>query len=268
QLSEINFNLDIAETLLFLSAIIYERKSNEVRKAHNEIQHANDEIQHAKKIREFCENAYETICKQADDYCGLKFMPLFRIGLSNGDVIRKKAQQIWKDGNPVNIWVTGHSLVIYIYPFLRLIKTNDLMTNYCVLRDTFVFAGPAVGDNDFASSFESTLNQRFEEIRTLWRIVNANDIVPKMPPRYAFNIFSQYVTKSDFRNYFHIGHEIKLFPDGKRPQGIVSNTHSNGRETPNRGENNKTSWFELPNFIRDHYARNYFTAMEQSRRYF
>ncbi len=104
--------------------------------------------------------------------------------------------------------------------FFRLVRSNDL-PNYCVLRDAFVFAGPAVGNKDFASSFNGTLNRRFDENRTLWRIVNTNDIVTKMPPQHLFNKLRQYITKNDILNYFSIGHEIHLFLNNKKPEGII-----------------------------------------------
>ena len=114
--------------------------------------------------------------------------------------------------------------------FFRLLRSNDFpnncvpnncVPNNCVLRDAFVFAGPAVGDKDFASSFNGTLNQSFDEYRTLWRIVNTNDIVTKMPPQHLFNKLRQYITKNDILNYFSIGYEIHLFLNNKKPEGII-----------------------------------------------
>ncbi|RIB27606.1 Alpha/Beta hydrolase protein [Gigaspora rosea] len=319
--SKINFNLDIAETLLFLSTIIYERNSDDIRKAHNEIQTQANEP----KARELCKNAYRTIYEKSESR-GLKFLPLSELGNVEGlfagmfwsenkkfivvafkgttstnfnewlvdflitradasqyvfggihrgfydnffpkgkdireakllrkypayrmvDVIRKKAEQIYKNSkakSKVNIWVTGHSLGAALAQvfYARLIKTNDLMTNYLL------------------STKDLKKQEPFGE--SLMPMT-----VPKMPPRYAFNIFGPYVSKSDFRNYFHIGHEIKFFMDGKRPQGIVSNTCGNGSKPSNHGENNKTSRWVLPNFIRDHMADRYFIAMERSRHYF
>jgi hypothetical protein len=104
--------------------------------------------------------------------------------------------------------------------FLRLVRINDF-SKYIVLRDAFVFAEPAVGDKDFASSFNGVLNQRFNENRTLWRIVNTNDIVTKMPPQHLFNKLRQYITKNDILNYFSIGYEIHLFLNNKKPEGII-----------------------------------------------
>ena len=65
------------------------------------------------------------------------------------------------------------------------------------------------------------MNQRFGEQKELWRIVNTNDIVPRVPPSHLLDIFRRYITKADFLNYFKIGDEIRLYLNSSEPKGII-----------------------------------------------
>jgi len=42
----------------------------------------------------------------------------------------------------------------------------------------YSFAGPAVGNSDFVSTYEGEYGSN----RVSWRVVNTNDLVPKLPP--------------------------------------------------------------------------------------
>lgn len=79
-----------------------------------------------------------------------------------------------------------------------------------VLRDSYVIGSPAVGDNDFAAEFASYSNNPVDRQSTLWRIVNQFDIIPRIPPGYNNRIFGRFISKWDFFNYTHIGHEVKI----------------------------------------------------------
>lgn len=118
----------------------------------------------------------------------------------------------------------------FSFRFFRLIKIGTL-PEYCVLRDAYVFAGPAVGDKDFASSFNGSFNKNSEENKMLWRIINTNDIVTKMPPQHLYGLLRRYITKDDVLNYYGIGYKVHLFLNKNKPKGVVLHEKDKDEET-------------------------------------
>ncbi|CAB4474453.1 alpha/beta-hydrolase [Rhizophagus irregularis] len=299
------FNLDMVETLLILSTIIYDQKVDKVREVYKKLKiHEGDDFE---DLIDECREAYEDIDKKAKDL-KFNFLPLSELNspdslfsgmylsehknnqennfivitfkgtsptnftewLTDFLFMRVDASQFvfgeihkgfydnffpktsdeTKESYPakrmveaicniakkmhernkkkVNIWITGHSLGAALAQvfYARLIKIGTL-PEYCVLRDAYVFAGPAVGDKEFASSFNGIFHKNFEENKTLWRIVNTNDIVTKMPPQHLYGVLRRYITKDDILNYYSIGYKVHLFLDNNKPKGIVFREKNN-----------------------------------------
>lgn len=75
-----------------------------------------------------------------------------------------------------NLFITGHSLG----GALAILAFPDLSQN-TIMLDTvtmYNFAGPAVGDSKFVSTYQGEESTK----RISFRIVNTNDLVPKLPP--------------------------------------------------------------------------------------
>jgi len=93
------------------------------------------------------------------------------------NTILSKLDELTMTGNFKNLFITGHSLgaalAFLAFPdFSQNVGMIDSVTMYN-------FAGPAVGDSQFVSTYEG------EELlnRISFRIVNTNDLVPKLPPQ-------------------------------------------------------------------------------------
>jgi len=90
--------------------------------------------------------------------------------------ILSKLDDLTMTGNFNNLFITGHSLgaalAFLAFPdFSQNVGMIDSVTMYN-------FAGPAVGDSQFVSTYEGEQSLN----RISFRIVNTNDIVPKLPP--------------------------------------------------------------------------------------
>ncbi len=78
-------------------------------------------------------------------------------------------------GDYDTLYITGHSLggalAVLAFPDLsqKVSISNVVMYN---------FAGPAAGNNDFTSAYEG----EYDSNHVSWRVVNTNDLVPKLPP--------------------------------------------------------------------------------------
>ncbi|RHZ83102.1 hypothetical protein Glove_99g384 [Diversispora epigaea] len=182
------------------------------------------------------------------------------------DVILKKVKK-WNNTMPVNIWVTGHSLGGSLAQafYARLIKIQSSLKKI-VVRDAIVFGSPALGDFDFATSFHGILNLELNEHRTLWRIIDDNDIVARLPPRHLFRRSRQYVTKEDVMNYYTIGNEMQFFQDGRKPEDPTNPT-ANQKNQISDVFNVLMKLITLKPII-DHVPESYFKAIEKSRHYF
>lgn len=78
-------------------------------------------------------------------------------------------------GNYDNLYITGHSLGAA----LAVLAFPDISQNVSVSNVImYNFAGPAAGDSGFVSTYEG----EYGPDRVSWRIVNTNDLVPKLPP--------------------------------------------------------------------------------------
>jgi Lipase (class 3) len=89
--------------------------------------------------------------------------------------ILSKLDDLIMTGNYDNLYITGHSLGAA----LAAIAFPDLSQNTSVSNVfMYSFAGPAVGDSDFVSTYEA----EYGPDRVSWRVVNVNDLVPKLPP--------------------------------------------------------------------------------------
>ncbi|KAI9305123.1 Alpha/Beta hydrolase protein [Cunninghamella echinulata] len=132
--------------------------------------------------------------------------------------IHEKAQ-MYHHGKQTQVWICGHSLgaAASSLLFARWIKSPHDLKESMVLRDSYVIGSPAVGDNDFAAEFASYSNSPIDRQSTLWRIVNQFDIIPRVPPGYNNRIFGRFVSKWDFFNYTHIGHEVRIPINHTRP---------------------------------------------------
>lgn len=97
-------------------------------------------------------------------------------------------------GDYDTLYITGHSLggalAVLAFPDLsqKVSIDNVLMYN---------FAGPAVGNSDFISAYQDEYGTN----RVSWRIVNTNDLVPKLPPLG--------LDCPDF-SYFHVSGEYQI----------------------------------------------------------
>ncbi|KAI8881910.1 alpha/beta-hydrolase [Backusella circina FSU 941] len=131
------------------------------------------------------------------------------------DSLISKATQIQQKlhtDQPVQLWVTGHSLGASLSSllFARLLKCPEDLQGRLVLRDAYVIGTPAIGDSDFASTFSSFTNMPVTRHSTLWRIINQSDIFCRLPPGYDSKTCGHYLSESDFFNYSHIGHAIQI----------------------------------------------------------
>ncbi|KAG2237059.1 hypothetical protein INT48_001827 [Thamnidium elegans] len=129
--------------------------------------------------------------------------------------VQAKAAQIQEQLNttePIQLWITGHSLgaALSSLLFSRWLKCPSDLSRRLVLRDCYVIGTPAVGDNDFASTFASHSNLPVTRSSTLWRIINNSDIFTRLPPGYDSKTCGHFVSESDFFNYSHVGHAIKI----------------------------------------------------------
>lgn len=125
----------------------------------------------------------------------------------------KKIQSQRQSTDPVNIWVTGHSLgsAMSCLIFARWLRCpNDLDSKLCILRDAYTIGTPAVGDNDFAAGFASYTNTPYSRTSTLWRIINKKDIFTRLPIGTDNPIIGRYFSRNDFFNYSHVGQAIQL----------------------------------------------------------
>ncbi|HLN28762.1 MAG TPA: lipase family protein [Gemmataceae bacterium] len=94
------------------------------------------------------------------------------------------------DGTVKTLRITGHSLGAALATFLAIdVAGNDVLT-----PTVYTFASPAVGDKVFAGIYDGL-------VPVSWRIANAPDIVPKLPPFWA--------------GYVHVDAEVPINSDDK-----------------------------------------------------
>lgn len=98
-----------------------------------------------------------------------------------------------ESGGRKNLWVTGHSLGAAIATLavakLRLEQQHPV-------DGLYTYGHPRTGDPDFAQAFDSNMGNR------TYRVVNNNDVVPRVPPRKM--------------GYSHVGEVVYFDSDGIR----------------------------------------------------
>src|SRR4051794_30899891 len=143
------------------------------------------------------------------------------------------------------------------------------------------------------------MNNQFREEKNLWRIINTDDIVPRVPPSHLLSNIYPYVTKNDPFNYFKIGDEIHFYLNSNEPKGITlrektkldgeidkeldynilkkileedkrGGTHHarelyNSYDSKGRIDKLYNKEFRIPSYIRNHMPHRYFIAMERLR---
>ena len=90
--------------------------------------------------------------------------------------ILNKLDELTMTGNFNNLYITGHSLGAA----LAFLAFPDFSQNVNMI-DTIAmynFAGPAVGDSQFVTTYNGIVSSK----RSSFRIVNTNDLVPMLPP--------------------------------------------------------------------------------------
>ncbi len=91
--------------------------------------------------------------------------------------ILNKLDELTMTGDFKNLYITGHSLGAA----LAFLAFPDFSQNLGMIDSVtmYNFAGPAVGDSTFVSTYEGIESAN----RTSVRIVNTNDLVPMLPPQ-------------------------------------------------------------------------------------
>lgn len=111
-----------------------------------------------------------------------------------------------------NLWITGHSLG----GALAVLNICDIVVNTPRKNaKMYNFAGPKVGDKNFVTTFEKYIGTNCCNTNALsnccsWRIVNTNDVIPKLPPNDILGI--------DL-NFFHV--------NGCSGTSVCNNTNTN-----------------------------------------
>jgi hypothetical protein len=120
--------------------------------------------------------------------------------------ILSKLDELTMTGNFSNLYITGHSLGAA----LAFLAFPDLSNNVGMLDSVtmYNFAGPAAGDSDFVTAYEEVESQN----RISVRVVNTNDLVPKLPPLgLDCENFSYFHTNDKHEITF--GTELPALPD-------------------------------------------------------
>ncbi|KAI5478113.1 lipase, class 3 [Pseudohyphozyma bogoriensis] len=169
--------------------------------------------------------------------------------------IRKTAERLkTRDGRPVPLWVTGHSLGSALASLLyaRFIHSPTDLGPNIVLRDCYSFGTPLLGDGSFAGAFTSQMMTPLNRPNILWRVVDNFDIVCRVPPGVADKESQRDILGPSILNYSHIGVGIQLngrlsFP----PHYMVDIGEFHGRtkvvvvddeETHGRGRRMSSRW--------------------------
>lgn len=95
--------------------------------------------------------------------------------------------------------ITGHSLGAALATLLALDFAQTAPAG-AVAPEVYTFASPLVGDKEFAATYDRL-------VETSWRIANANDIVPKVPPSFA--------------GYAHVDAEVPINSDDRSRHTLV-----------------------------------------------
>ncbi|CAG8553779.1 2156_t:CDS:2 [Dentiscutata erythropus] len=217
--------------------------------------------------------------------------------LRMADTIRIKVAELnQKNNNPVNLWITGHSIgaAFATLFYTWLMKTPTMLNENCILRDAFTFASPPCVDNEFATEFSSLIDNPENNGKSLWRIITDDDLIPKMPPTFDNQNIKRFTKRVEVLNNSHIGNEVRFFHDGRKPISKQHHLFGNNKlllgqglkfnELKNLLENGDSSNLQklitrplrkldlieksIPNCFLNHKSYRYFEVLEKSRRYF
>ncbi|KAL8280706.1 hypothetical protein RQP46_007029 [Phenoliferia psychrophenolica] len=119
------------------------------------------------------------------------------------EVAAKLHQENPTSTGPIPLWVTGHSLgsALAALTYARFMHEPKDLGSDIVLRDSYVYGTPRLGDGEFASKFEESVNN--------W------DIVCRVPPGLADDSANRGLLGRSVLNYGHIGVETMLRPLSK-----------------------------------------------------
>jgi hypothetical protein len=129
--------------------------------------------------------------------------------------VTQRIQQARESSDKPNLWVTGHSLgaALATLFYARHMKCKE-SKHIATLRGGYVFGSPRVGNFDFAQEFVGLCNNKpsFHRTTKLWRVVNANDLVPRLPLGTDYLRFSRVGGGSgqSSLDYFHVGKGVYL----------------------------------------------------------
>jgi predicted lipase len=148
---------------------------------------------------------------------------------------KKALDEVWLDllphirklhGKGCKIWTTGHSLGAALATLFA--------DRYGHIQGVYTFGSPRVGNGDF----KDQVNAR------IYRIVNNNDIVPRVPPRGVY----VHVGKLKFIDHDGIIQDILI---GNEPAVNQPRDETYGREFADQPHNNSFEGF-IPAPFRDH----------------
>src|SRR6185312_14289319 len=146
-------------------------------------------------------------------------------------------------------------------------------------RDAYVYGTPCIGNGEFAKNFSSLCNTPSNRFNTCWRVISDNDVVCNVPVGFDDPETLQYVSNNYIFDYAHVGENIRLFKDGRRPKTEVEDllvpldsenegTSQAKREVPvdiNSAalEEDKKDWW-MPPFAKDHLVYRYLMALQRA----
>ncbi|RHZ64553.1 hypothetical protein Glove_322g14 [Diversispora epigaea] len=179
----------------------------------------------------------------------------------------------------INVWVTGHSFggAMATMFYARCINSPNDLGEHCILRDAYTFGSPSVENSEFAKTYMSALDKRDEVSSTLWRIVNDDDIMCKLPIGFYH---SGSIGKYNSLDNIHIGEAIRFYQNGNKPtlikNPLIINRDKNhypviksSRPKENMEIHVPVSLLDkkLPTFVRNNTISRYTIAMAKAREY-
>jgi hypothetical protein len=177
------------------------------------------------------------------------------------------------------MWRLFQRTVVLCFMFKQSMSCNSFFQILHLFhRDAYVYGTPCIGNSQFAVNFASTSNSPSSRFNTLWRVVDDQDIVCRIPIGFDDPDLLRFAGDNYIFDYTHVGEAVKFFRDGRKPQTKFESwlqSENNVRPTEESGEENEASdsyWKKMhrvtPAFLKDHLPYRYFKAMEKARVYF
>ncbi|MGA2255622.1 MAG: lipase family protein [Thermoguttaceae bacterium] len=108
-----------------------------------------------------------------------RFYATFRTGPSNTALrVVDCLSQLVSAGGIATLRIAGHSLGGALATMLALDVAANLPAFGALGPVVYTYGSPRVGDKQFAGAYDNL-------IQTSWRIANASDVVPQLPPQWA-----------------------------------------------------------------------------------